>query len=217
MTASVVVNEIFTSIQGETTRVGLPCTFVRLTGCNLRCAYCDTDYAFHEGHAKGAEEVAAEVRRRGVRFVTVTGGEPLLQDGVYDLIRILLDGGHDVQVETSGSVPTAGLDPRARVILDVKTPGSLMDGAMVWENLQRVRAREGDEVKFVLVDRTDYEFARDLIGSGRVPPGVPVLLSPAHGTLDPKDLASWILEDRLPVRLQIQIHKYIWGSDARGL
>jgi 7-carboxy-7-deazaguanine synthase len=215
MKASVVVNEIFTSIQGETTRAGEPCTFVRLTGCNLRCAYCDTAYAFHEGAERPIEEVVAEVARRGVRFVTITGGEPLAQEGFYDLCRRLLDAGHEVQIETGGSLPTDRIDPRARVILDVKTPGSRMENAAQWENLRRVR--KGDEVKFVLVDRADYEFARDVIRSGRVPAGPPILLSPAHGSLDPKDLARWILDDRLPARLQIQVHKYIWGCDARGV
>jgi len=215
MKASVTVNEIFTSIQGESTRAGEPCTFVRLTGCNLRCTYCDTAYAFHEGDEKPIEEVVADVARRGVRFVTITGGEPLAQEGMHDLTRRLLDSGHDVQIETGGSLATDGIDPRARVILDIKTPGSRMENAMQWENLARVR--RGDEVKLVLVDRADYEFARDVIRSGRVPAGTVVLLSPAHGSLDPKDLARWILEDRLSARLQLQIHKYVWGSDARGV
>jgi 7-carboxy-7-deazaguanine synthase len=212
---SLVINEIFTSIQGESTRAGLPCTFVRLTACNLRCTYCDTAYAFHEGRAREIGDVVSEVERRGVKLVTVTGGEPLLQDGVHEMIGALLDRGFDVQVETSGSVSTGKLDPRARVILDVKSPGSGEAAAMDWENLRR--ARDRDEVKLVLVDRADYEWARGLLREGRVPAGVPVLLSPAHGTLDPKDLAAWMLEDGLHARLQIQIHKYIWGSDARGV
>ena len=214
---SVVVNEIFTSLQGETTKAGLPCTFVRLTGCNLRCSYCDTEYAFHEGDEKPIDDVLSEVERRGVRFVTVTGGEPLLQENAPELVRSLLDAGCDVQVETSGAVDTASLDPRARVILDIKTPGSRMLHAMLWSNLERTRAAAGDEVKFVLVDRADYEFARDVIRQGKVPAGVPVLMSPAHGTLAPGDLAAWILDDRLPVRLQLQIHKYVWGAGARGV
>jgi 7-carboxy-7-deazaguanine synthase len=215
VSASLVINEIFTSIQGESTRAGLPCTFVRLTACNLRCTYCDTAYAFHEGRAREIGDVVSEVERRGVKLVTVTGGEPLLQDGVHEMIGALLDRGFDVQVETSGSVSTGKLDPRARVILDVKSPGSGEAAAMDWENLRR--ARDRDEVKLVLVDRADYEWARGLLREGRVPAGVPVLLSPAHGTLDPKDLAAWMLEDGLHARLQIQIHKYIWGSDARGV
>jgi 7-carboxy-7-deazaguanine synthase len=210
-----VVNEIFTSIQGESTRAGLPSTFVRLTACNLRCTYCDTAYAFHEGSPRAVPDVIDDVVRRGVKLVTVTGGEPLLQDPVYDLIRELLDRGFDVQIETSGSVPTNRVDPRARVILDVKSPGSGESAAMQWENLDRIQ--KGDEVKLVLVDRNDYEWARGLLRSGRIPKGATVLLSPAHGTLDPKTLAAWMLEDGLDARLQIQIHKYIWGDDARGV
>lgn len=215
MRDSLVVNEIFTSIQGESTRAGLPSTFVRLTACNLRCTYCDTAYAFHEGSPRSVSDVIDEVVRRGVKLVTVTGGEPLLQDPVHELTRQLLDRGFDVQIETSGSVATDRVDPRARVILDVKSPGSGEAAAMRWDNLQRIR--RDDEVKIVVVDRNDYEWARDLLRSGRIPKGVPVLLSPAHGMLDPKMLATWMLEDGLDVRLQIQIHKYIWGDDARGV
>jgi len=215
MSRPVVINEIFTSIQGESTRAGLPCTFVRLTGCRLRCSYCDTAYAFHEGHPRSVEEVAEEVESRGVRFVTVTGGEPLIQDGAHDLIRSLLDRGFDVQVETSGAVDTAGVDPRARIILDVKTPGSGEEGRMVWSTLSRLRST--DEVKFVVVDRADYEFALRLISAGRVPAGVPILISPAHGTITPSELAGWMLQDKVPARLHLQIHKYIWGEHARGV
>jgi 7-carboxy-7-deazaguanine synthase len=215
VSGALVVNEIFTSIQGETTGAGRPCTFVRLTGCNLRCGYCDTAYAFHEGEERSLDAIVAEVEDRGVAFVTITGGEPLLQPGARDLIRRLLDRGFEVQVETGGSLETDEVDPRARLILDVKTPGSGMAGKMNWDNLARIR--RVDEVKFVLVDRADYEFARQIILGGRVPAGAPILLSPAHGDLDPKDLARWILEDRLPARLQIQMHKYVWGSDARGV
>jgi 7-carboxy-7-deazaguanine synthase len=215
MSGSVVVNEIFTSIQGESTLAGRPCTFVRLTGCNLRCSYCDTTYAFHEGHSKEIGTIAEEVERRGVPFVTVTGGEPLLQEDVHALIRTLLDRGYEIQVESSGAVETGGLDPRARVILDIKTPGSGEAPKMKWSTVERLRP--GDEAKFVLVDRADYEFARDMIQASRIPAGVTVLFSPAHGKMEPRDLAAWILEDRLVVRLQLQIHKYIWGSDAGGI
>ncbi len=215
MSATVTVNEIFTSIQGESTRAGLPCTFVRLTGCNLRCTYCDTSYAFHEGHPRSVEEIAAEVERRGVRFVTVTGGEPLLQEGVGPLVRTLIERGFQVQVETSGTLDTGSIDLRARVILDVKTPGSGHSRRINRRAIERLRPT--DEVKFVLVDREDYEFARDMIASGRFPRETPVLLSPAHGILEPAQLAAWMLEDRLPARLHLQIHKYIWGRDARGV
>jgi 7-carboxy-7-deazaguanine synthase len=215
MKGSVVVNEIFTSIQGESLSAGRPCTFVRLTGCNLRCSYCDTAYAFHEGHERRVAEVVEEVLGRSPRFVTVTGGEPLLQDGAFDLVTTLLDRGCEVQVETSGAVDTAGLDPRARVILDVKTPGSGESGKTIPGLLPLLRP--GDEAKFVVVDRADYEFARNFLREGRIPRGVAVLLSPAHGELEPKALAAWILEDGLEVRLQLQIHKYIWGKESRGV
>jgi len=215
MTPTIVVNEIFTSIQGETTRAGERCTFVRLTGCNLRCTYCDTAYAFHEGEPRAVDDIVAEVERRGVRFVTITGGEPLAQEGMHLLAGRLLDRGHDVQIETGGSLPIETIDRRARVILDVKTPGSGMERSMRWANLERLRAN--DELKLVLVDRRDYEYARDLLRSGKVPSGVPILLSPAHGLLPPSDLARWMIEDRLDARIQIQVHKYIWGADARGV
>jgi len=215
VSGDVVVNEIFTSIQGESTRAGERCTFVRLTGCPLRCVYCDTAYAFHEGRAMSLEAVAGEVERLGVRFVTVTGGEPLSQDAAKPLIRLLLDRGFDVQVETSGAVDTAGVDPRARIILDVKTPGSGEADRMMWSTLERLRP--ADEVKFVVVDRADYEYARKIIEDGRVPEGTTVLMSPAHGAMSPVDLAGWMIEDGVPARLQLQIHKYIWGSDARGV
>lgn len=215
MKGSVVVHEIFTSIQGESTRAGEPCTFVRLTGCPLRCAYCDTAYAFHEGSPMEIGAIVEEVARRGVPFVTVTGGEPLAQPAAFDLVRALADAGFDVQIETSGAVETAGVDPRARLILDVKTPGSGEAARMKWHTIGG--ARPGDEVKFVLVDRADYEFAREVIREGRIPGGIPVLLSPAHGALDPRDLAAWMVADRVPARLQIQVHKYVWGADARGV
>ncbi|HXI04550.1 MAG TPA: radical SAM protein [Candidatus Saccharimonadales bacterium] len=215
MKGAVIVNEIFTSIQGETVSAGRPCTFVRLTGCNLRCSYCDTAYAFHEGHEKPIAGILDEVSERGVRFVTVTGGEPLLQEGAFDLVAALLDRGCEVQVETSGAVDTAGLDPRARVILDVKTPGSGESGRMIEGLVPGLRP--GDEAKFVIVDRADYEFARSYVRAGRIPRGVTVLFSPAHAELEPKTLAGWILADALDVRLQLQIHKYIWGAERRGV
>lgn len=147
--------------------------------------------------------------------MTITGGEPLLQEGIGPLVRILVEKGFQVQVETSGALDTGPIDPRARVILDVKTPGSGESRRISRKAIERLRP--GDEVKFVLVDRSDYEFARDMIASGRFPRGTPILLSPAHGALDPAQLAAWMLEDRLSARLQLQIHKYIWGRDARGV
>ena len=210
-----IVNEIFHSIQGESTRAGLPCTFVRLTGCHLRCVYCDTAYAFHEGSSMTVEDVERAVANLGCRFVTVTGGEPLLQEEVYSLMSQLAGAGYDLQVETSGAVDVSRVDRRVRVILDVKTPGSGMLAAMDWDNLTRLKP--GDEVKFVLMGREDYEWTRDILRSRPMPERVAVLLSPAHGVLDPADLADWMRADGLSARLQLQIHKYIWGPDRRGV
>ena len=210
-----IVNEIFHSIQGESTRAGLPCTFVRLTGCHLRCVYCDTAYAFHEGSSMTVQDVERAVADLGCRFVTVTGGEPLLQEEVYSLMSRLAAAGYDLQVETSGAVDVSRVDQRVRVILDVKTPGSGMLAAMDWDNLTRLKP--GDEVKFVLMGREDYEWTRDILRSRPMPERIAVLLSPAHGVLDPADLAEWMRADGLSARLQLQIHKYIWGPDRRGV
>ena len=210
-----IINEIFHSIQGESTRAGLACTFVRLTECNLRCVYCDTEYAFHEGKEMSLDEIVSEVERFGCRFVTITGGEPLLQEDVYSLMTRLLDAGSDLQIETSGALDISRVDARARVILDVKTPGSGMLDRMDWKNLDRLKA--GDEVKFVLMGADDYDWARGFLGEHTFPESVPVLFSPAHGTLEPADLAEWIKRDALPARLHIQLHKYIWGDGKRGI
>lgn len=215
MSGRLVVHEIFTSIQGESTHAGRPCTFIRLTGCNLRCVWCDTEHAFHGGREMDQDEILGEVRGRKAAFVTVTGGEPLLQEGAALLVARLLDEGFEVQVETSGAVATSGLDPRARVILDVKAPGSGEEARNDWSNLERLRP--GDEVKIVILHREDYEYARELLAAGRIPAGIPVLFSPAHGLMDPAVLARWILEDGLEARLQVQVHKVVWGSDARGV
>ena len=209
------VNEIFYSIQGESTRAGLPCTFVRLTGCHLRCVYCDTAYAFHEGHPMTVKEVAGQVAAHGCGFVTITGGEPLMQDEVHDLMTLLADAGYTVQLETSGAVDIGRVDRRVRVILDIKTPGSGMAAEMDWDNMGRLKP--GDEVKVVLTGRPDYEWTREKLKDLPLPAGVPVLLSPAHGVLDPRDLAEWMKTDHLAARLQLQIHKYIWGANVRGV
>jgi len=209
------INEIFHSIQGESTRAGYPCTFVRLAECNLRCGYCDTAYAFHEGEEMTQEAVIETVRRAGCPFVTITGGEPLLQQAVHPLITKLLDEGFDVQVETSGAIDITPVDRRARVILDVKTPGSGMMERMDWDNVGRLRP--GDEVKFVLTGREDYVWVRDAIRTLGIPGGIPLLLSPSHGVLDPADLAEWMKEDHLDARLHLQIHKYIWDPGRRGV
>ena len=211
----VVVNEIFYSIQGETTRAGLPCIFVRLTGCDLRCVYCDSAYAFHDGSRMSIEEILDAVAAHKCRFVTITGGEPLLQEEVFTLMQRLADAGYDLQVETSGAVDISPVDPRVRVILDIKTPGSGMQDRMDWNNIGRLK--RGDEVKFVLMGRSDYLWAVDTLAGMQLPDGVPTLMSPAHGRLDPRELAQWMKSDALPARLQLQIHKYIWGPTERGV
>ncbi len=210
------INEIFYSIQGESTYAGRPCVFVRLTGCNLRCRWCDTEYAFYEGRRMTIDEVAAAVAGYGCKLVEITGGEPLLQEGVYPLIDSLFSTGHTVMVETSGAVDVSRLDPRAIKIMDVKCPGSGECDRNLWSNFEHLGAR--DEIKFVIADRADYEWAREIIrkrcGSLRI--GA-ILMSPAFGELDPVVLAGWILEDRLPARLQLQLHKYIWPPNTRGV
>jgi 7-carboxy-7-deazaguanine synthase len=210
------VNEIFHSIQGESRHAGRPCVFVRLTWCNLRCVWCDTAYAFEEGEDLAVGAIADRVRAFGAPYVLVTGGEPLVQAGVHDLIGELLDAGHEVAVETGGSLDTTPLDTRAMVVLDLKCPGSGMVDRNRWENLERLKP--GDEVKFVIADRADYEFARDVVVRERLDRRCgAVLFSPVHGELHPRQLSEWVLQDRLPVRVQMQIHKYIWGADVRGV
>jgi 7-carboxy-7-deazaguanine synthase len=214
--ARVRVNEIFHSIQGESTWAGSPCVFVRLTGCNLRCAWCDTAYAFYEGRQMDIGEVAAKVASFGCGLVEITGGEPLLQAGVHPLIDLLLARGHAVMVETSGERDIGGLDPRVVRIVDLKCPGSGESERNRWSNLEHLTPR--DELKFVIADRRDYEWARNLIGTHHLSERVnAVLLSPVFGQLEPSDLAAWILADRLIVRMQLQMHKHIWSPAARGV
>lgn len=204
------LTEIFLSLQGEASRVGLPTVFVRLTGCPLRCGYCDTAYAFHGGEMFALDDVLERVRAFGVPRVTVTGGEPLAQKGCLDLLRALCDAGHDVSLETSGALDVSEVDPRVSRILDLKAPGSGESARNLWSNLDHLLPH--DEIKFVLCDRADYEWARAVIAERALPGRCPVLLSPAHGQVEPRVLAEWILEDRLPVRLQIQLHKLLWGE-----
>jgi 7-carboxy-7-deazaguanine synthase len=209
------VNEVFLSIQGEGTRAGRPCVFVRLTGCPLRCAWCDTAYAFHEGARRDEEGLLAEVRRFPARLLCLTGGEPLAQPDAFPFVTRLLDDGWEVVVETSGHLPLEPLDPRAVAIVDVKTPGSGESGRMRWSNLDRLRGT--DEVKFVIDGRADYEWSRDLALGRGLAGRCTVLFSPVHGVLDPGLLGRWILEDGLPVRLQVQLHKYLWPGVTRGV
>jgi 7-carboxy-7-deazaguanine synthase len=209
------VNEIFHSIQGESRHAGRPCVFVRLTFCNLRCAWCDTAYAFEEGTDMPVGAILQRVAAYGTGYVLVTGGEPLLQEGVHDLIGELCDRGFEVAVETGGSLDLAPLDRRAMVVMDLKCPGSGMCGKNRLENIEMLRP--DDEVKFVVADRADYDWSREMIERHRLAGRCGVLLSPVHGALHPRLLAEWILTDRLPVRLQLQIHKFIWPPDARGV
>jgi 7-carboxy-7-deazaguanine synthase len=209
------VNEIFFSIQGEGTRAGQPCVFVRLTGCPLRCTWCDTAYAFHEGAKRTEDDVLAQVESYPCNLVELTGGEPLSQPAAFPFITRLLDTGRQVLVETSGHVLLEGLDPRAVAIMDVKAPGSGETHRMEWRNLNLLKPI--DEVKFVIADRKDYEWSRDLTREKGLVDRCPVLFSPVHGALDPGELARWILEDGLPVRLQVQLHKYLWPGIDRGV
>jgi 7-carboxy-7-deazaguanine synthase len=208
------VNEIFFSIQGEGTRAGRPSAFLRLTGCPLRCAWCDTAYAFHEGERQDEDDVMAELGRFPTRLVCLTGGEPLAQPAAFPFVKRLLREGWEVVVETSGHVSTRELDPGAVVILDVKTPGSGETGRMDWANVERLRPT--DEAKFVIDGRGDYEWSRDVLRERRLSERATVLFSPVHGVLDPGALGRWILEDGLPVRLQVQLHKLLWPGVTRG-
>jgi 7-carboxy-7-deazaguanine synthase len=214
--AMLTVNEIFHSIQGESSWAGVPCVFVRLTACDLRCAWCDTPYAFSEGRKRGVEDVIAEVERYSCTLVEVTGGEPLLQDDVYPLMQSLIERGHTVLLETGGHVSLDRVPPAVVTIMDIKCPGSGESHRMDWGNLGRLKPT--DEAKFVIRDRADYEYARQVVRDRQLAGRVrAVLFSPVHGVLDPRDLAAWLLEDRLPVRLQLQVHKYIWGATTRGV
>jgi 7-carboxy-7-deazaguanine synthase len=210
------INEIFHSVQGESTYAGRPCVFVRLTACDLRCSWCDTPYAFFEGSKRSLDEVIGEVERFGCSLVEVTGGEPLLQEDVYPLMRRLLEGGKTVLLETGGHRSTERVPSEVVTILDVKCPGSGEVEKNDWNNLDRLRLQ--DEVKFVVKDRTDYEFARDVIARHRLAGRAAAIhLSPVHGVLDPKTLSEWVLADQLPVRVQLQLHKYIWSPTTRGV
>jgi 7-carboxy-7-deazaguanine synthase len=215
------ITEIFHSVQGESTWAGLPCTFVRLTGCPLRCVWCDTEYAFHGGERLTLDQVRERVESFGTRLVEITGGEPLVQPGAFVLARQLVEFGYTVLVETSGTVDTSDLDPRVHKIMDLKCPGSGEVERNLWSNLDHLTGR--DEVKFVVRDRTDYEWTRDVIRERgldrRVGEGSlrALLISPVWGEVDREALAGWILEDRLPARFQIQLHKLIWGADRHGV
>jgi 7-carboxy-7-deazaguanine synthase len=210
------VNEIFYSIQGESTRAGQPCVFVRLTGCNLRCVWCDTEYAFYAGKRMAITEIVEQVLSYRCDLVEITGGEPMLQKGIHVLLGALLEKDLAVMIETSGERDLSDVDPRVIKIMDLKCPGSGESARNRWSNLDCLTPR--DEVKFVLSDRRDYEWAREVIAQRGIEERVnAILLSPVFGHLSPAALASWILEDRIPVTMQLQMHKQIWDPSARGV
>jgi 7-carboxy-7-deazaguanine synthase len=215
------VTEIFHSVQGESTWAGLPCTFVRLTGCPLRCVWCDTEYSFHGGEKMSLDDIVARVEEIGTPLVEITGGEPLIHRNAFVLAERLLDRGFTVLVETSGAVDVAPLDPRAHRIMDLKCPDSGESARNLWSNLAHLTPR--DEIKFVLASRTDYEWMRDtirergldaMVAEGRLRA---LLASPVWAQMDFRELAEWILADRLPVRYQLQLHKLIWGANVHGV
>jgi 7-carboxy-7-deazaguanine synthase len=209
------IYEIFYSLQGESTFAGRPCVLVRLTGCQMRCSWCDTEYAFHGGAWMSLEEVLAKVAAFGCPLVEVTGGEPLLQPSCLPLLTALCDAGYEVLLETGGGLDIAPVDPRVRRILDIKCPGSGESGNNRWENLGQLRST--DEVKFVVADRADYEWARGVIAERGLAGVCPLHFSPVWESCPPAELAAWILADRLPVRLTLQQHKILWGKDTRGV
>lgn len=204
------ITEIFHSLQGEADTAGIPTTFVRLTGCPLRCQYCDTAYAFHGGAWWEVDAILARVKELGARYVCVTGGEPLAQKSCIELLQRLCDAGYRVSLETSGAMPLEAVDPRVVLVVDVKTPGSGEERRNRYDELARLQAK--DLVKFVICGRDDYEWSRAKVAELGLADRCTVLFSPSHEQLPARDLADWILEDRLPVRFQIQLHKYLWGN-----
>ncbi|HSI95539.1 MAG: 7-carboxy-7-deazaguanine synthase QueE [Methylophilaceae bacterium] len=204
------IHEIFHSLQGESTRVGLPTVFVRLTGCPLRCGYCDTEYAFQGGENMTLDQILERVASYGTRYVTVTGGEPLAQKQCITLLKRLCDAGYSVSLETGGSLDTSHIDSRVSIILDIKTPGSGEMQKNLWANLQHLKP--SDEVKFVLCGREDYEWAKQVLVERAIAEKCTVLFSPVYSQLNPTELAEWVLQDHLPVRMQVQLHKILWGE-----
>lgn len=212
---SLTITEIYASIQGESSYAGFPCTFVRLTGCPLRCKWCDTAYAFQGGKETGFAEIHREIERLGVKMVELTGGEPLAQPGAKLLIDELIAKGYQLLIETSGSESLEGLHPKTHVIMDVKCPGSGMDGKNLYGNFQLLKAT--DELKFVMMNRADYDWAMELIRQEKLDERFKLLFSCAWGHLNPKDLAAWMVESKTTARLQLQQHKYIWGPRVKGV
>jgi len=209
------VCEIFKSIQGESSYAGMPCTFVRLAGCNLRCSYCDTTYAYDEGIELSENEIINQVSLIGVNLVSITGGEPLLQEGTFHLIERLAGEGYKVLIETNGTLSIKDIDSRAVIVLDVKTPGSGMWEDIDISNFDYIKST--DEIKFVMTNKADYEWSKDMVQKYNLKSKCQVLFSPAFGVLEPELLAKWMLEDRLDMRLNLQMHKYIYGCEKRGI
>ncbi len=209
------INEIFYSIQGESSAAGLPTTFVRLTGCNLRCTYCDTEYAFYEGEDFTVEEAIQKVKEHGCKLVEVTGGEPLMQKDVFPFMTQLCDKGFDVMLETSGSLPIEKVDKRVKIIMDLKTPSSGMMNKNLYENIEYLKPN--DEVKFVIGTQEDYNWSKEQIEKFGLTEKANVLFSPVFNSIEPKQIVEWILNDKLNVRFQLQMHKYIWEPETRGV
>lgn len=209
------INEIFFSIQGESSKAGLPCVFVRLTYCNLRCSYCDTEYAFSQGIDKAIPEIIDEIKKYKCNLVEITGGEPLFQKECYDLMTALCDEGFEVMLETGGSLPIGNVDKRVMIIMDLKCPSSKMMGKNIFENIEHIKA--ADEIKFVIGSREDYEWSKKTIDKYNLTNKCGILLSVVLGKLEPVDLVNWILEDKLKVRYQLQMHKIIWHPETKGV
>jgi len=209
------VNEIFFSIQGESSRTGLPCVFVRLTYCNLRCSYCDTEYAFYEGSDFSIDEIINKVKSYSCNLVEITGGEPLMQNECLNLMKKLCDSGFDVMLETGGSLPIDGVDPRVMIIMDLKCPSSGMMKKNLYDNIELLK--KIDEVKFVISNREDYDWSKEIIKKYRINKKCDILFSVAFGLLELITIANWILEDKLNVRFQLQMHKFIWHPETKGV
>lgn len=209
------VNEIYFSVQGESSRAGLPCVFVRLTYCNLRCTYCDTEYAFFEGEDKSVDEIINEVKKYGCNLVEITGGEPLVQEESLNLMKKLCDKGFDVMLETAGNMPICNIDDRVNIIMDLKCPSSGMMKKNLYENVNYLK--KTDELKFVIGDREDYDWMNEMINKYDLYNKCKILVSVVFGKLEPLDLVNWVLEDKLDVRFQLQMHKFIWHPETKGV
>ena len=209
------VNEIYHSIQGESSKAGLPCVFIRLTYCNLRCSYCDTEYAFYEGKEKSVDEIIKEVKKYGCKLLEVTGGEPLVQEESLDLMKKLCDEGFDVMLETGGSLPIENVDKRVLIVMDLKCPSSKMEKKNLYENIEHLKP--ADEVKFVIGNREDYDWTKEVIAKYDLRNKCKILFSVVFGELEPVTLVNWIIEDKLGVRFQLQLHKYIWHPETRSV